>query len=248
MENNLKFIKSNDSLNKECFDLSDGKWVGVDYLDYDFKFSKGKNKIRMPVDLKSLFYLTGIFICTGSIHRHYIETKFGLKRGEYLKIIENIKPWHFKKFDEYGTYYPQNDVIHLNVSNKKFYISKIKKALNLLDLEWWGKFDKNGDGTIYINSRELSEMFEYCGIERFNKKIPDWSKNVNTSLLFKLYEGLVDPIDNGNTKILYTPSFELAEDCIELGYKLGFLFSFKKINNNSYYINLKKIKNYVNRK
>ena len=74
---------------------------------------------------------------------------------------------------------------------------------------------------IAVYYKELYEIFKECGDNAYNKHIPPWVLEYDSSYLKKLWEGLMDGDGNEYYTILTTVSPQLVADCIELGWKIG---------------------------
>lgn len=215
-----EFIEAKNLLNKRVFKPAFGHWSGSNTLEHTLSNIQNGNKIKKPIDLESLFYLTGIFIGDGCIQQQFHETKTGLKRENYLSQAKDTVTGRFKKLEKQAVSYSHSNVIHLYIPDKDSCRADVIEAIESLGLPW-GTWKHMGEGALYISSAELVELFKYCGTGALNKCIPYWAKDANELLLNRLLQGIQDSDGSKVSKVIATSSETLLEDCIELGYKLG---------------------------
>lgn len=170
------------------------------------------------IQTEDLFYLIGLYVGDGSCDLNE-------------KIIDAIpKSVIYENRNSDGTF-KNNDSLPLITKKVRTYefpriqlfipesdksIESVKTTLDRCKLTW----TRNGDTSIYFKSWALYNIFSECGHTSLSKTIPKWCLNADPKYLKRLLQGILDS-DGDSNKVVDTISYQLVQDLIELGIKVG---------------------------
>jgi len=225
----LKFKKAELSFLRSYIRLPQVKWKGEHYDDiFELKENNFRQR-KQPTKIitEDLFYLIGLYIGDGVAGGHSKKIK-GLDFKTYIKKYRD-KNGKFIKVEDSHLY---KDNEHEIFTNKRIAFCiplKDKARQRLEELLDRNKFHYlKGKFSINLSSVGLADIFEQCGKNCYTKCIPRWVLNAERRLLVRLFEGLMDSDGNKTHNITGTTSKKLAEDFVELAFKINRYISLKE--------------------
>ena len=182
---------------------------------------KDPEKIKM----KDLFYLMGVYIGDGYSDCHTTKklAKSSLTAREYINTCRGsngkfIKAPHTKK--SYNTC--KSYRVHFSVPDSDPARKKLMKVLLRC-----GYNPSEYPIDVYLSSEKLYNLFNECTHSALTKQVPEWMWEYDSEYLRELWKGLIDSdgswksSPNPNSAVLSTSSKKLAEQCVELAFKIG---------------------------
>jgi nucleoside-diphosphate-sugar epimerase len=165
------------------------------------------NRVKQNFNPKDLLYLLGIFIGDGCIQQQVVERKNKKNLGTSI-----------------------SNTIYLYIPYKDPCRPLVEQSLQNLGL-YFSNWDHTGEGAITFSSKEICEWFKDAGHLAENKKIPIWCKDLDSSLLLPLIEGIMhsDGAHYSKKDIKYsrnitTISKQLVQDLSYICSKAGYHF------------------------
>lgn len=198
--------------------LPHGKWYGK---SIDFIPILGVGNVNM----KKLFYISGIFIGDGCCcyQKKEVETKSGLNKEDYLK--QKDKNGRFLKIKNKTSYKSicNSWRMFIYIPESDSCRKKVESILTDFGIKWYSSKRKN-DECIYFSSKNWFKYFKQFGKHAKNKNIPSWMLKYNKEILEELYNGLIDSdgYKGENNHSYTTVSKKLCCDFCELSIKIGY--------------------------
>lgn len=103
---------------------------------------------------------------------------------------------------------------------QKNHIKEVKQILNDLGLHFFSDKNKVGCVRFMISISDLVEKMKEFGVGVYNKKIPDWVKELDVDYLQAFLDGYLIGDGNENRKF-FTTSKRLKDDLMEISIKLN---------------------------
>ena len=215
-QRHIKTAEAQQLLTKSEFALPSGTWKGLDQA----KFSV--DGVEYPTE--DLFYLVGLYIGDGhsNIQVQTRASKSGLTHHEYVKRAHGPDG----RFVELGHVGPA-ETTQLTSFKNYLYVpdadksrKKAEATLERLAIPFSRHKKENYGTVLYIGSEPLLSFFHAFGKVAHDKHVPAYILNYAPRHLKRLLEGILDS-DGSRNRMVSTASWELAQDLIELGTKLG---------------------------
>ena len=230
----FEFKPADEMSKKSQFFLPVGKWNGKNKDKVNLLEKSGNPEVHWSmknllssIKTEDLLYLLGIYIGDGSLNliRKNLPAKSGLTAKEYIKAARDSCNGRFISIGHYGikkevvsTSYgiffdiPENDKCRKQVED-------ILRRNNIIYHAY--KNIKSNQSRIFFSSKIFFNIFNQCGHNAKEKKIPRWALDYSPKHLKYLMQGILDSDGNG-TNSISTVSYLLIRDLIELCTKLGY--------------------------
>jgi dTDP-D-glucose 4,6-dehydratase len=160
-----------------------------------------------------------------NIDEHFNANKVNLKNIDTNSFLSFVG-WYISEG------FTRNDLSgQVSISQKKYDIETMMEDISSqFDIDFSTSTREDNVKTSSFNSVILARfMAKNFGTESYNKKIPDWIKNLSKENLRVLFDSLMkgDGTTTDSYMRYYTVSYNLAVDIAEIGIKLGYSVSIR---------------------